>query len=63
MKTYWGVKEQLHLPLTSELDGGEWTASRPGHFTLGKTAPGTHWTRSRDPKSRTVLKCTKIIAH
>jgi hypothetical protein len=24
--------------LTSTLDGGEWSASRPGRFT-----PGTHW--------------------
>jgi hypothetical protein len=22
-----------------ELDGGEWSASRPGHFTQGETAP------------------------
>jgi hypothetical protein len=29
--------------LTSALDGGEWSASRPGRFTARKTAPGTHW--------------------
>jgi hypothetical protein len=29
--------------LTSALDGGEWSASRPGHFTLMERAPGTHW--------------------
>jgi hypothetical protein len=23
--------------------GGEWSASRPGRFTSGETAPGTHW--------------------
>jgi hypothetical protein len=26
------------------LDGGEWSASCPGHFTLGEQAPDTHWT-------------------
>jgi hypothetical protein len=30
-------------PLTSALDGGEWSASRPGHFTPRERAPGTHW--------------------
>jgi hypothetical protein len=30
---------------TSELDGGEWSASRPGRaFTRGDGTPGTHWT-------------------
>jgi hypothetical protein len=29
--------------LTSALDGGEWSASRPGHFTPKERAPGTHW--------------------
>jgi len=43
MKTYGGVEIQLHAFLTSALDGGEWSASRPGHFTPGETAPGTHW--------------------
>jgi hypothetical protein len=28
--------------LISALDGGEWSASRPGCFTPGETAPGTH---------------------
>jgi hypothetical protein len=28
---------------TSALDGGEWSASRPGRFTAGERAPGTHW--------------------
>jgi hypothetical protein len=28
--------------LTSALDGGEWSASRPGRFTPRKRAPGTH---------------------
>jgi hypothetical protein len=29
--------------LISALDEGEWSASRPGHFTPRKTAPVTHW--------------------
>jgi hypothetical protein len=29
--------------LTSALDGGEWSASRPGLFTPRERAPGTHW--------------------
>jgi hypothetical protein len=29
--------------LTSALDGGEWSASRPARFTPGERAPGTHW--------------------
>jgi hypothetical protein len=29
--------------LTSAIDGGEWSASRPGRFTLRGRAPGTHW--------------------
>jgi hypothetical protein len=30
--------------LTSALDGGEWSASRPGRFTHRERAPGVHWT-------------------
>jgi hypothetical protein len=29
--------------LTSALDGGEWSASRPGHLTPRERAPGTYW--------------------
>jgi hypothetical protein len=29
--------------LTSALDGGVWSASRPGHFTPRERAPGTRW--------------------
>jgi hypothetical protein len=32
--------------LTSALDEGEWSASRPVRFTPGERAPGTHWFRS-----------------
>jgi hypothetical protein len=43
MKTYWGNGGILHAVLTSALDGGESSASRPDHFILGERAPGTHW--------------------
>jgi hypothetical protein len=33
----------IHIFLTSALTGSEWSASRPGRFTLGEIAPGTHW--------------------
>jgi hypothetical protein len=33
MKAYWGVEVWLHAFLISVLDGGEWSASRPGRFT------------------------------
>jgi hypothetical protein len=43
MKAYGGVDVQTHVFLTSALVGGEWSASRPGRFTPGERAPGTHW--------------------
>jgi len=41
MKTYGGVELQLHAFLNFALDGGEWSASRPGRFTPEEKAPGT----------------------
>jgi hypothetical protein len=43
MKAYWGVEVELHAFLTSALDGGDWSASRPGHFTRRERTSGTHW--------------------
>jgi hypothetical protein len=43
MKTYGGVDVEIHVFLTSVLDGGEWSALRPGRFTSEERAPGTHW--------------------
>jgi hypothetical protein len=43
MKVYGGVDMQIHIFLTSVLVGGQWSASRPGHFTPGIRAPGTQW--------------------
>jgi hypothetical protein len=33
----------MHIFLISALVGGEWSASRPGRFTHGEIALGTHW--------------------
>jgi hypothetical protein len=44
MKAYWrsgGISPRI---LGSELDGGEWSASRLGRFTPRERAPGTNWT-------------------
>jgi hypothetical protein len=37
------MEVQLHTFLSSALDGGEWSASRPGRFTPRERALGTHW--------------------
>jgi hypothetical protein len=37
MKKYGGVDVQIHVFLTSALVGGEWSDSRPGRFTPGKS--------------------------
>jgi hypothetical protein len=34
-----------HASKIPALDGCEWSASRPGHFTPGERAPGTYWIR------------------
>jgi hypothetical protein len=47
MKTYWGTEGTapvIQSFLTSALDGGEWSASRPARFTPGLRTPATHWT-------------------
>jgi hypothetical protein len=42
----------IHIYFTSALDGGEWSASRPGRFNHGETAPGTNWIGvSVDPRA------------
>jgi hypothetical protein len=44
MKAYWGSGGTAPIVLlTSALDGGEWSASRPGRFTPRERAPSTHW--------------------
>jgi hypothetical protein len=41
--TYWGSGGIANVFLTSELDGGEWSASRFGRFTTGERTPDTQW--------------------
>jgi hypothetical protein len=43
MKTFGGVDVEIQVFLSLELVGDERSASRPGRFTLGEKAPGTHW--------------------
>jgi hypothetical protein len=43
MKVYWWNGGTAPLSSTSALDGGEWSASRPGRFTPRERAPGTRW--------------------
>jgi hypothetical protein len=42
-KTYWGSGGIVPHILDFTLDGGEWSASWPSHFTPRETAPGIHW--------------------
>jgi hypothetical protein len=43
MKTYGRVGIYLHTFLTSVLDGGEWSASRPGRFTPSEGERDSYW--------------------
>jgi hypothetical protein len=43
MKTYWRVDVSSTPPLTSALEVGEWSASRPGCFYPREMVRGTHW--------------------
>jgi hypothetical protein len=43
MQTRGGSESIAPSFLTSALDGGEWSASRPGRLTPGEIAVGTHW--------------------
>jgi hypothetical protein len=53
MKAYGKWMYRSTFFLTSALVGDEWSASRPGRFTLGERAPGTHWVGGWvDPRAR-----------
>jgi hypothetical protein len=39
----WELKYSSVHSLTSALDEGGWSVSRPGRFALREGAPGTHW--------------------
>jgi hypothetical protein len=43
MKAYKGVNIQIHIFLTSALDGDEWSNSRTCRYAPGERVPGTHW--------------------
>jgi hypothetical protein len=43
MNTYWGSGSIAPRILNLETQGGEWSASHLGRFTLRETAAGTHW--------------------
>jgi hypothetical protein len=43
MKTYGGGEVYLLAFLTSALDDGEWSASRPDRFIPDEGVPVTHW--------------------
>jgi len=51
MKTYWGSGGIAQSFLTLALNERELSASRPGRFTPGVKAPGTHWIGWVDPES------------
>ena len=42
-KIYKRVEKQVHWFFTSALHRGEWSASRPDHFTPGEVTLGTRW--------------------
>jgi hypothetical protein len=46
MESYRGVDVYINVFLTSALDGGEWSASRPCRIT-----PCTHWIGGRGPRT------------
>jgi hypothetical protein len=43
MKAYWGMELYVHAFFTSALDGGEWSASRPGSFIPREISRDIHW--------------------
>jgi hypothetical protein len=47
MKTYWGLGYSATHSLTSALEGGEWSASRPARFTLRNPPPRINYTGGR----------------
>jgi hypothetical protein len=51
MNIYGGVEVQLHA-LTLALNGGEWSVSRPSHFTLGERFPNPLHKRLSGPQSQ-----------
>jgi hypothetical protein len=42
-KMCWGVEVELNAFLTSALDGGDWSPSRPDPFIPRERGPSIHW--------------------
>jgi hypothetical protein len=61
MKTYGGGGTAPPI-LTSALDGGQWSDSRPDRFTPGEIGPGTHriggWVKFLNVS---LTKCLKVF--
>jgi hypothetical protein len=47
MNAYGGVGVYIRIFLILAVVGGDWSASRPGRFTIRERAPGIHWVDSR----------------
>jgi hypothetical protein len=49
--------------LTSSIDGGEWSDSRPGCFIPEETAPGTYWIGSwgEGPRAGMVFPARSLV--
>jgi hypothetical protein len=47
MEAYGGVEIQIHILLTSVLDGGEWSSSPSSRLTPGETDRDTDWLGDR----------------
>jgi len=45
--------------LTSALDVGEWSASRPGRFTPRERPPSTHWIANKVNEDKAGVTCSK----
>jgi hypothetical protein len=52
MKMYGELDVQIHVFWTSALAGGEWSASRPGHFTPKETPTYPFSMRLGEPQNR-----------
>jgi hypothetical protein len=64
MKTWWGIEAHLHAFLTSVLDGGDWSASRPGRFTHEERVPLYPMDgRLGGPQNRSGARCRRGKSH
>jgi hypothetical protein len=59
MNTCGGAEKQPLAFVTSALDGGEWSASRPGRFTLEERATEWHLKFKKETNERTNVSTKK----